>query len=98
MKLTETTVAALTLGPTKTEAITFDEDVPGFGLRLRAGGARTFIFQYKIGGKHRRMALGKYPALKPTEARKTAAKLYSPVKLRNDPAGAKGGRQSPASP
>src|SRR5260221_4336305 len=96
MNPTEPTVAALTLGPTKTKAITFDEDVPVFGLRLRAGGARTFIFQYKIGGKHRRMALGKYPALKPAKARKTAAKLYAQVKLGNDPAGAKADRQGRA--
>src|SRR5262245_42506767 len=78
MKLTETAVAAITLDPRQDEAITFDEDIPGFGLRLRAGGSRTFVFQYKIGGKHRRMTLGKHPALKTAEARKTAANRDSP--------------------
>jgi hypothetical protein len=48
--------AELQLG--KSEAIFFDDDIPGFGLRVRAGGSRTFVFQYKLGAKHRRMALG----------------------------------------
>ena len=96
MKLTETVVAAITLDPRQNEAITFDEDIPGFGLRLRAGGSRTFIFQYKIGGKHRRMTLGKHPALKTAEARKTAAKLYADVRLGNDPASAKAEKQGRA--
>jgi len=96
MKLTETAVAAITLDPRQDEAITFDEDIPGFGLRLRAGGSRTFVFQYKIGGKHRRMTLGKHPALKTAEARKTAAKLYADVRLGNDPASAKAEKQGRA--
>src|SRR5262249_7448017 len=88
-KLSEATVTAFMLAPRQNEAITFDDDIAGFGLRLRAGGSRTFVFQYKIGGKHRRMTLGKHPALKTAEARKTAAKLYSDVRLGNDPGSAK---------
>ena len=96
MKLTEATVAAITLDPRQNEAITFDDDIAGFGLRLRASGSRTFVFQYKIGGKHRRMTLGKHPALKTAEARKTAAKLYADVRLGNDPASAKAEKQGRA--
>jgi hypothetical protein len=32
--------------------------VIGFGLRIRATGARTWVFQYKYGDKHQRMKLG----------------------------------------
>src|SRR5215467_10331922 len=96
MKLTETTIAAITLAGTQGETIAFDDDIPGFGLRLRAGGSRTFVFQYKIGAQHRRMTLGKYPALKATDARKSAAKLYAEVRLGNDPAGAKAEKQTRA--
>ena len=43
MRLTDRTVTntnpALLAG--KNEAIIFDEDIPGFGLRLRKAGART---------------------------------------------------------
>lgn len=86
MKLTTTTVRAQTLPGGKSEAIFFDDDVPGFGLRLRERGSRTFVFQYKLGAKQRRMALGVATALKLGEARKTAEKLYARVKLGQDPA------------
>ena len=41
----------------------FDEVVPGLGLRLRAGGSRTWIYQFSVGTKQRRMTLGKATAL-----------------------------------
>ena len=58
MKLTQKAIAALALPEGKTETIVFDNDLPGFGVRIRAGGARTWIFQYKIGSQHRRITLG----------------------------------------
>src|SRR5262249_56527336 len=95
-KLSEATVTAFMLAPRQNEAITFDDDIAGFGLRLRASGSRTFVFQYKVGGKHRRMTWGNHTALKAAEARKTAAKLYADVRLGNDPASAKAEKQSRA--
>jgi integrase len=86
MKLTSTAVRALTLSTGKSEAIFFDDDVPGFGLRLREHGSRTFVFQYKLGAKQRRMALGTATALTISNARKTAERLYARVKLGEDPA------------
>jgi integrase len=90
MRLTEGTVKSThLLPPGKMETIIFDADIPGFGLRIRAGGSRNFIFQFKLGPKNRRMSLGRYPAISPTKARETAAKLYAQVKLGIDPAGIK---------
>jgi integrase len=86
MKLTANAVRAASLPAGKTEAIFFDDDVPGFGLRLRAQGSRTFVFQYKCGTKQRRMALGVASALTITDARKTAGTLYARVRLGQDPA------------
>ena len=57
MKLTAKNVRTAPLEKGKGEAIVFDEDVPGFGLRLRDGGSRTLVFQYKLGAKQRRIAL-----------------------------------------
>jgi hypothetical protein len=54
MKLTRTAVQELELPPRKNELIVFDEEIPGFGVRLRAGGSRNWIVQYKVGKKHRR--------------------------------------------
>ena len=89
VKLTQPIVNGLTLPSGKTDAIFFDDDVPGFGLRLRAGGKRSWIFQYQIGTKQRRMSLGTVPALTLTAARKTAAELHARVKMAEDPAAAK---------
>ena len=58
MKLTQATVARLKLPAGKGEAIHFDDDVPCLGLRLREGGSRTWIVQYRVGKKQRRLTLG----------------------------------------
>lgn len=58
MKLTEKAVASLALPDGVADRIWFDDDLPGFGLRIRSGGKRTWIVQYKQGGKQRRMTLG----------------------------------------
>ena len=41
MKLTKAAVAKLTLPRRKSELLTFDADLPGFGVRLREGGSKT---------------------------------------------------------
>ena len=89
MKLTQPTINSLTLPAGKTDAIFFDDDVPGLGLRLRSSGKRSFIFQYQIGAKQRRMTLGAQGALTVPAARKTAGDLHARVRLGEDPAAAK---------
>jgi integrase len=89
MKLTATTVQKLALPKGKSELIVFDDEVPGFGLRLRDGGSRGWIFQYKIGAKQRRIALGAVKAIDHGKARDTAKDLYAKVRLGQDPAGQK---------
>src|SRR5262249_48727512 len=81
----------------KAEAIFFDDDLPGHGIRLRAGGSCTWVFQYKLGTKHRRMSLGKFPAISAVAARKTAGQLHAEGRLGNDPAFAKASKQAKAS-
>lgn len=75
--------------PGKSEIIVFDDDIPLFGFRVRAGGSRTWIFQYRQGGKQRRMSLGSATAINAQVAREQAAKLHALVKLGHDPAGQK---------
>jgi integrase len=69
-----------------TDTIVFDGAIPGFGLRTRAGGSQTWVFQYKLGAKQRRMVIGKASALTPAKARKIAGDLYAAVRLGRDPA------------
>ena len=89
MKLTQKTIAALELPAGKSEMIVFDEDLAGFGLRIRAGGKRTWIYQFKTGNQHRRMTLGSVTALSPQEVRETAGKLHAQVRLGRDPSAEK---------
>jgi integrase len=86
MKLTRANIGKLTLPAGKTEALFWDDDVHGFGLRVREGGSRVLIFQYKIGSRTRKITLGHCSALDPATARKTASELYARTKLGHDPA------------
>src|SRR5262245_6186669 len=97
MKLTESAVTRLVGKTGKTaDAIVFDDDLPGFGLRIREGGSKTWVYQYKLGAQHRRITIGKYPAINPVQARKTAAKLHAQVRLGDDPAAIKAEKQAKA--
>ena len=87
MKLNATSLRSLTLPRGKKDHIAWDDDIPGFGVRLREGGSAGFVFQYQIGAKQRRMSLGAISAVPIGNARKTAEKLYARVRLGQDPAG-----------
>jgi len=92
LKLTSATVKTIALPIGKADAVFFDDEIPGFGLRLRAGsrpGEARWIVQYKIGTKHRRMTFGKLAELDPGKARNKAKDLLSAVRLGHDPAGEK---------
>jgi integrase len=89
LKLSVKETAGLELPRGKTDHIEWDDELGGFGIRLREGGSRHWVFQYKIGSKHRRITFGKYPALDAKKARDRAADLHAKVRLGEDPAGAK---------
>ena len=85
MQFTVKTTASIKLEG-KTERIVFDDDIKGFGLRLREGGSRTWIYQYRIGSKQRRMVLGSAKSVPLSVARENAGRLEAKVKLGGDPA------------
>ena len=85
MRLTKANVAKLSLPEGKSELLVFDEALAGFGIRLRYGGKRTWIAQYRIGSKQRRMSLGSIETLDAEEARRRARSALSKVNLGTDP-------------
>jgi integrase len=90
MKLTKDTLATLELPPGKNDMIFFDEDVHGWGLRLRRRGDRVkkcWVVQYRSGGRQRRMTLKGF--LEPREAREQARQLLARVVGGADPQGEK---------
>ena len=46
MRLTKINLSKVSVPQGKNEIIQFDDDIPGFGLRVRSGGSSTWIFQY----------------------------------------------------
>ena len=74
----------------KSDHIEFDDDIKGFGLRLREGGSRVWIYQYRIDSKQRRVVLGSATSVPLSVARKNAGELEARVKLGGDPATDKG--------
>jgi integrase len=92
MKLTVASLASLEVPAGKSDHIEFDEAMPGFGIRIRAGAKgehRTFIAQYKIGAKHRRINLGNVAKVSLDDARKEARKIFGKVANGQDPAAQK---------
>ena len=86
MRLTATTLRSLACPASKSEQTFFDDDLPGFGLRVRAGGAKTWVVQYAIAGKSRKIFLGSPGVVDPGRAREAAKGLLAAVRLGRDPA------------
>ena len=85
MKLTRDNVTTLKLPSGKTEHLVWDDDIPGFGVRLRPHSA-TYIFRYRRGPRQPRMTIGAVSAITAAQARTIASQLYARVKLGEDPA------------
>jgi integrase len=85
MRLDLKTVVAAALPKGKTDHIVWDDELPGFGLRLRAGGHRSWIVQYRTDGHTRRASIAAAAKLGPADARQAARKLLAKVALGHDP-------------
>jgi integrase len=89
MKLTSASIRTIEPIPPKTDRIEFDDAVPGFGVRARAGGSKVYVVQYAIGEKTRRMSLGKVELQAVDKARDKAKDILAAVRMGQDPAGEK---------
>jgi integrase len=83
MRLTDAAVATLRVPEGKSEIILFDDSFPGFGVRVRRGGSRRFIYQYKLNGTNRRVT---FKEANVKRARAAAQILAAKVTLGSDPA------------
>jgi integrase len=86
MKLTAKSVATVGLPAGRSDHTYFDDDIAGFGLRIRAGGSRVFIYRYRVGKRQRSITLGSATSVPLALARKNAGELEAKVRLGRDPA------------
>jgi integrase len=86
MRLTAATIRTLTLPEGCDDKIYFDDSLAGFGLRLRATGAKTWLAQYAIAGRTRRVKIGPLELFDPGAAREEAKEILAAVHLGRDPA------------
>ena len=72
--------------PAKGNKVTYDSDIKGFGVRITAAGARSFVLNYRTrSGRERRYTLGSFPDWKTRAARDEAANLKKQIDVGHDP-------------
>jgi integrase len=85
VELTKSSLASLSLPDGRDELFVWDDDMPGLGVRLRKGGSRTWVAQYRVGGRQRRESLGDVRKVTIEDARKIARNRFAQVELGLDP-------------
>jgi integrase len=96
MRLTTTIARSLACPAGKSEQTYFDDDLPGFGVRVRATGSRTLLVQYAVAGKTKKVFLGSPSVVDISKARATAKDLLAAVRLGGDPASDKANERAKA--
>jgi len=73
----------------------WDTELPGFGLRVFAGGSRSWFLQFRQRGKQMRITLGRPPEVRAEEARTLARAQLAKVMLDGLPVAQKARRDNP---
>jgi integrase len=66
--------------------IIWDDDLPGFGVRVFTSGKRSYVIQYRAGGRSRRYAIGLHGVWTPESARQEAKVQFGRVARGENPA------------
>jgi integrase len=86
MKFTQASVASFEPPTGKPDHMEWDDAIPGFGIRVQNGGSKTYVAQYKIGTRQRRISLGKVDKVSLTHAQREAKSIFESVAKKIDPA------------
>jgi integrase len=90
-KRTVAALKAIEMTPEKSDEVIWDEDVTGFGMRMRRSTAdrdvivRTWILDYRFHGKGRRLLIAGIDELAPAQALSFAMDKKAAVRLGTDP-------------
>jgi integrase len=82
-KLTKRTIEAL--APRDVDYIAWDQDIPGFGVRVMPSSRKSFVLQYRAGRRSRRMVLGYVNVVTPEQARGMAIQHLAALRGGIDP-------------
>jgi integrase len=83
-KLTQALVEAL--APDGRDRFLFDSSLPGFAIRVTPIGTKLFVMQARVGGRKRRVTIGRYPDLTVVQARELALQALADMRRGADPA------------
>jgi integrase len=86
MKLTQRRIETLECPAGKKDALVFDEEQRGLGVRVTAGGGKSYLAQYTLGGAKRRVALGGCSGISLAAARDAVRTILGDVAKGLDPA------------
>ena len=78
------TVEALPVG--EREAVFWDHELSGFGVRVYPSGTKVYLVQTRSGGKSRRVTIGRHGVLSAEQARRKAAQFIASIKAGEEPA------------
>ncbi len=85
IKITKSAVDALAADGKRYAA--WDSELKGFGVRVAPSGRKTYVVQYRIGGRHAKsqmVKLGVHGAITPEQARRMAHQVLGEVAGGND--------------
>lgn len=75
--------------PAESDYVLWDEELPGFGLRVFESGRRSYLIQYRSGGRSRRYTIGVHGIWTPETARQEAKVQLGRIAHGDDPAEAR---------
>jgi integrase len=84
-KLTQKSVEVLSCPPGRKDALVFDGELRGFGVRVTTGGGKIFLVQYPSPLGKRRIRLGPFGTLTVEDARREAKVVLGHVARGGDP-------------
>ena len=79
--------------PARGAKIHYDDELKGFGLRITQNRARSFILNYWIDGRERRMTIGSVPPWTVAEAKRRVGELRQDIDRGIDPLGEREARR-----
>ncbi len=83
--LTDRNIGLLACPHGKTKQIHWDNKIAGFGLRVTAGGSKSWILDYRLHGRQRQITIGDVANWPTEKAREEAGKLRREIDIGNDP-------------